>query len=64
MLLVATDPRFFEHVAGRSHPERPARLGAVLEALGAAEVRDALQPLEPRAATRTELERVHTLEYV
>jgi acetoin utilization deacetylase AcuC-like enzyme len=64
VLLVATDPRFFEHVAGRSHPERPARLGAVLEALDAADVRDALQLLEPRAATRAELERVHTPEYV
>jgi acetoin utilization deacetylase AcuC-like enzyme len=64
VLLVASDPRFFEHIAGRSHPERPARLGAVLEALGAPDVRDAVVPLEPRAATRTELERVHTAEYL
>jgi acetoin utilization deacetylase AcuC-like enzyme len=64
VLLVASDPRFFEHVAGRAHPERPARLGAVLEALGAPEVREALTPLEPRAATSAELERVHTFEYL
>ncbi|GIU90264.1 MAG: histone deacetylase [Acidimicrobiia bacterium] len=63
MLLVATDPRFAEHDPGRGHPERPARLAAVLDGLGSGD-RDAIRPLEPRRATRDELERVHTTEYL
>jgi acetoin utilization deacetylase AcuC-like enzyme len=64
MLLVATDPRFLAHEAGRGHPERPARLQAVLEGLALGDGRDALVPLEPRAATRDELTRVHDAGYV
>ncbi|HET9730367.1 MAG TPA: histone deacetylase [Acidimicrobiia bacterium] len=64
MLLVATDPRFEDHVASRSHPERPARLGAVLDGLRAGELRDAWTALSPRDATREELERVHAPEYL
>lgn len=63
MLLVATDPRFADHDPGRGHPERPARLDAVLRGVEAAD-RDAVRILEPRRATPDELERVHTLEYL
>jgi acetoin utilization deacetylase AcuC-like enzyme len=63
-LLVATDPRFEAHEPGRGHPERPARLRAVLDGLYSDAVRDAIRPLAPRAATRAELERVHTPEYL
>jgi len=59
MLLLATDERFSAHDPGRGHPERPARLEAVLAGVAAAGVDDALVPLSPRAATRDELERVH-----
>ena len=64
MLLVATDPRYAEHDPGRGHPERPARLGAVLEGLAASGVADAQRPLPPRLALREDLERVHTPDYL
>jgi acetoin utilization deacetylase AcuC-like enzyme len=64
VLLVATDPRFAAHDPGRRHPERPERVGAVLAGLDAVEDRDAIRHLEPRAATRAELERVHTAPYL
>jgi acetoin utilization deacetylase AcuC-like enzyme len=64
MLLVATDPRYAEHDPGRGHPERPARLGAVLEGLQVSGVVEAQRPLAPREAAREDLERVHTAEYL
>ncbi len=64
MLLVATDARFEEHDAGRSHPERPARVRAVLAGLEAGSAPDARRRLEPRRATRAELERVHAAAYL
>ncbi|HVJ97953.1 MAG TPA: hypothetical protein VNC41_14070, partial [Acidimicrobiia bacterium] len=63
MLLVATDARFEAHNPGRSHPERPERLRAVEAGLTAVD-REALRPLEPRLATRSELELVHTSDYL
>jgi acetoin utilization deacetylase AcuC-like enzyme len=62
--LVATDAHFEEHDAGRSHPERPARIRAVLEGLDAGAPPDSRRRLEPRAATRGDLERVHTAAYL
>ncbi len=64
MLLVATDARFERHEPGRGHPERPARLRAVLQGLDDVQASDAMARLEPRAATREELERVHTAGYL
>ena len=64
MLLVATDPRFAEHDPGSRHPERPQRLEAVLGGLDDAADADSRRHLEPRAATREELERVHTPAYL
>jgi len=64
VLLVATDAHFEEHDAGRSHPERPARIRAVLEGLDAGAPPDSRRRLEPRAATRGDLERVHTAAYL
>ncbi len=59
-LLLATSPRFLDHEAGFGHPERPARLEAVLDGIEAAGVSDALRRFAPRPATRAELELVHT----
>src|SRR2546430_8147574 len=64
MLLVATDLRFAEHDPGRHHPERPQRVEAVLAGLDVAAAADARRHLEPRAATRADLERVHTPMYL
>ena len=64
VLLVATDPRFGEHDPGRHHPERPARLVAVLAGLADAASAAEHRRLSPRAATRAELERVHTAGYL
>jgi len=60
--LVVRDARFREHIAPRSHPERPERLVAVdhaLEALG-----DTVRRLEPREATDEELLAVHDRRYL
>jgi acetoin utilization deacetylase AcuC-like enzyme len=64
VLLVATDPRFAEHDPGRRHPERPQRIEAVRAGLDDFDGGDAIRHLEPRAATRAELERVHTAGYL
>jgi acetoin utilization deacetylase AcuC-like enzyme len=63
-LLFATHGRYLDHVASPRHPERPERLAAVLRGAHDAAVADALVPLDPRAATREELERVHPPAYL
>lgn len=64
VLLVATDERFDAHDPGRGHPERPARLDAVRDGIGASGLRDAMVVLPWRQATRAELERVHTADHL
>jgi acetoin utilization deacetylase AcuC-like enzyme len=63
-VLFATHPAYLEHLTGPGHPERPARLQAVVEGARAAGLADALVPLEPVAATRADLERVHPAWYL
>jgi acetoin utilization deacetylase AcuC-like enzyme len=63
-VLLVTHERFLDHDAGPGHPERPARLGAVLRGLDRAGLDDALTRLPPRRATRDEVGRVHGLELV
>ena len=57
--MVETHPAYLAHDTGAGHPERPARLDAVIAGLEASGVGDDLVWVEPRAATRTELELVH-----
>jgi acetoin utilization deacetylase AcuC-like enzyme len=64
VILFATHARYLDHEAGHGHPERPARLEAVLSGARYGGVDDALVFLEPRAATRGELERVHPKAYL
>ena len=64
MLLVATDAHFEAHDAGDGHPERPARVRAVLDGLAAGAPPEARRTLAPRRAGRAELERVHTAAYL
>ncbi len=63
-VLFATHPTYLEHVAGPRHPERPERLEAVLAGSRRSAVVDALVTLEPRPASRAELERIHPAWYL
>ena len=63
-VLFVTHPHYLDHVAGPRHPERPARLEAVLEGLRRADLTDAVIPIEPRRATPDELELIHPATYV
>jgi acetoin utilization deacetylase AcuC-like enzyme len=64
VLLIGSDPAFAEHDTGPGHPERSARLGAVTAGIGRSGIDDAVVALRAREATRAELERVHTAEYL
>lgn len=63
-VLFATHPAYLEHLAGPRHPERPERLNAVLDGVRRAGLSEALVELDPLAATRAELERVHPAHYL
>ncbi|MGI8940157.1 MAG: histone deacetylase family protein [Iamia sp.] len=63
-LLVASDPRFADHDAGRGHPERPSRLDAVEQGIRDAGLGDAVVRCEPREATDDELVRAHGRDLV
>ncbi len=56
-------PSFLDHRTGDYHPEKPARLTAVLEALGTDEFSD-LERLEAPPADLNRLELVHPLDFV
>jgi acetoin utilization deacetylase AcuC-like enzyme len=59
-VLLATHPDFTEHLATVRHPERPARLTAVLSGIEAAlKDSDAVEVFAPEPAAREDLERVH-----
>jgi acetoin utilization deacetylase AcuC-like enzyme len=63
-VLFATHARYLDHDAGRGHPERPARLEAVLSGARLGGVAEALVPIEPRVATFEELATVHAPEHL
>ena len=63
-VLFATHAAYLEHLAGPRHPERPERLQAVLDGVHLAGLNDAIVPLDPLAATRGDLERVHPVAYL
>ncbi|MDH3707240.1 MAG: histone deacetylase, partial [Acidimicrobiia bacterium] len=58
-LLWLSHPRFVDHEAGTNHPERPARLGAVVAGKASVRAPDAIVERVPRPATRADLEVVH-----
>jgi acetoin utilization deacetylase AcuC-like enzyme len=58
-VLIETHPQFLRHDTGPHHPERPARLDAVLAGIRAAGVEEALIEVAPEPASRAALERVH-----
>jgi acetoin utilization deacetylase AcuC-like enzyme len=63
-VLLVTDPRFAEHRTGAHHPERPARLQAVLDGIERHGLREGLVPVDPEPAPRAALVRVHRPELV
>ncbi len=63
-VLLVTHPRYLDHDTGSGHPERPARLEAVLRGAAKSGLGDELVRVEPRSATTDELERVHSGRYV
>jgi acetoin utilization deacetylase AcuC-like enzyme len=62
-LLFTTHPLFLDHDTGPGHPERPARLEAVLHGLRASGLDDALVRFEPQPAPLDAVERVHPGRY-
>jgi acetoin utilization deacetylase AcuC-like enzyme len=60
---IVTDPRYLDHNRGAGHIEGPERLEAVYEMI-AAGLPFPYEHIEPRAASREEIEYVHAHEYV
>ncbi|MEO1065461.1 MAG: histone deacetylase [Actinomycetota bacterium] len=58
-LLVVTHDRYVDHDTGGWHPERPARLGAVLDGLGQGGLDDAIVRVDPEPAPLDVIGRVH-----
>ena len=58
------DERFLRHDTGPHHPERPARLAAVLRGLRAEPWFEQLVPIAARAADLAVIENTHTLDYI
>ncbi len=63
-ILFATHEAYLEHLTGPTHPERPERLGAVIDGARYADVVDALVPVVVRPASLEQLERVHPKEHL
>ncbi len=63
-VLFATHTAYLDHLTGPGHPERPARLQAVIDGATAPALAGAVVALEPRVATRAELEMVHPPWYL
>lgn len=61
---IVADPLSKKHDPGPGHPERPARVSAVLNRLEAGGVARDLLPLPHHAATDDELALVHTRSYI
>jgi acetoin utilization deacetylase AcuC-like enzyme len=64
VLLLSAHPELDDHDTGGRHPERPARIGAALEGIDGAGLRDAVVELPPRRARADELVRVHPQRYL
>ena len=59
-----THPEFLKHDMGADHPECPARVHAIQDQLIASGLFDYLTHYEAPKATREDLARVHTAEYI
>lgn len=61
---IVKDERYLDHDPGRFHPESPKRLDAIYSALEKADMKRLFLNLPPRPATREELLRIHSDQYV
>ena len=64
VLLVVTDERCADHLAGSFHPERPERLRAAIEGVAQSGVADGVETIVPKQASDIDLARVHTAELI
>ncbi|MCS5693455.1 histone deacetylase [Cyanobium sp. FGCU-6] len=58
------DPAYRDHDTGAGHPERPARVDAVIQGLHRSGLLEHCRVIAPRVATETELLRCHTPGYL
>lgn len=63
-VLYVTHPAYGDHLTGYGHPERPERLRAVEAGAERVGLGDELVATAPRPATKAEVERVHSADYV
>jgi acetoin utilization deacetylase AcuC-like enzyme len=61
---IVKDERYLEHVMDSGHPESPERLRAIYKMLEEPEMKNIYAPVNPRPATREELEMIHTPSYI
>ena len=61
---IVKDSRYLEHVMNPGHPESPERLRAIYQMLEEDEMKSRFEMVSPRAATREELEMIHSPHYI
>jgi acetoin utilization deacetylase AcuC-like enzyme len=61
---IVRDDRYMEHAADGYHPESPERLATLYGMLGEPAMKGKYEEIEPRMATREELEMIHEESYV
>ncbi len=61
---IVKDERYLEHVMDPGHPESPERLRVIYKMLEETEMKNLFQMVKPRAATREELEMIHSPSYI
>jgi acetoin utilization deacetylase AcuC-like enzyme len=61
---IVKDARYLEHVMDPGHPESPERLRAIYQMLEEEEMKNQFEAVKPRAATRKELEMIHSSAYI
>ncbi len=61
---IVKDSRYLEHMMDPGHPESPERLRAIYQMLEEEEMKGQFEAVKPRAATREELEMIHTPAYI
>jgi len=61
---IVRDGRYLEHVMDPGHPESPDRLRAIYQMLEEEEMKGRFEAVKPRAATREELEMIHSPRYI